>query len=135
LAFYEGTLAEVEAEASGGETALSRIDRALALGKETGDHWTDALLYRIRGDILLKRDPANTQPAEKAFLAAIAVARQQKSKSFELQAAHALAKLYRSIGRATDAHAVLSPALEGFSPTPEFAEIAEAQKLLAALQP
>jgi hypothetical protein len=35
-------------------------------------------------------------------------------------------------GRAADAHAVLAPALEGFSPTPEFPEIEEAQTLLAA---
>jgi hypothetical protein len=49
-----------------------------------------------------------------------------------LQAALALAKLYQSTNRATDAHAVLTPALEGFV-TPEFAEIADAQTLLAAL--
>ncbi len=44
-----------------------------------------------------------------------------------------LAKLYQSTGRAADAYAVLAPALEGFSPTPEFPEIEEAQTLLAAL--
>ena len=44
-----------------------------------------------------------------------------------------LAKLYQSTGRPADAHAVLAPALEGFSPTPEMPEIAEAQALLAAL--
>jgi hypothetical protein len=32
-----------------------------------------------------------------------------------------------------DAHAILAPALEGFAPTPEMPEIAEAQALLAAL--
>ena len=32
-----------------------------------------------------------------------------------------------------EAHAVLEPALEGFSPTSEMPEIAEAQALLAAL--
>ena len=45
----------------------------------------------------------------------------------------ALAKLYQSTNRAADAHAVLAQALEGFSPTPEFPEIAEAQTLLATL--
>ena len=35
--------------------------------------------------------------------------------------------------RPADAHAVLAPALEGFAPTPEMPEIAEAQALLAAL--
>ena len=48
--------------------ALTRIDEALALAGETGEHWTDAFLHRIRGEILLKRDPANTAPAEEAFL-------------------------------------------------------------------
>ena len=42
---------------------------------------------------------------------------QQKARSFELQAALSLAKLYQSTGRPADAHAVLAPALEGFSPT------------------
>jgi hypothetical protein len=48
-----------------------------------------------------------------------------------LQAALALAKLYRSTGRSADAHAILAPALEGFTPTPEFPEIEEAQTQLA----
>ena len=64
-------------------------------------------------------DPANAAPAEEAFRDAIAVAQPQKARSFELQAALALEKLYQSTGRAADAHAVLAPALEGFSPTPE----------------
>jgi hypothetical protein len=39
----------------------------------------------------LKRDPANTSSAEEAFLTAIAVAQQQKARSFELRAALSLA--------------------------------------------
>ena len=35
--------------------------------------------------------------------------------------------------RPAEAHAVLAPALEGFAPTPEMAEIAEAQVLLEGL--
>ncbi len=80
-----------------------------------------------------KRDPANPAPAEEAFQTAIAVAKQQGARSFELRAALSLAKLYQSTGRPAEAHAVLAPALEGFSPTPEMPEIAEAQALLAAL--
>jgi class 3 adenylate cyclase/predicted ATPase len=133
LPFYEGLLAELEAEGEGADGALIRIDGALALVGETGEHWTDAFLHRIRGEILLKRDPANTAPAEEAFLTAISIAQGQKARSFELRAALSLAKLYQSTGRAADAHAVLVPALQGFSPRPEFPEIAEAQTLLAAL--
>ena len=61
------------------------------------------------------------------------MAQQQKARSFELRTALSLARLYQSAGRTADAHAVLAPALEGFSPTPEFSEIAEAQTLLAVL--
>ena len=74
---------------------MREIDEALALANETGERWTDALLNRLRGEILLKRDPANTAPAEAAFLAAIAVAQAQKAKSFELQAALSLGRLYQ----------------------------------------
>ena len=47
----------------------------------------------------------------------------------------ALAKLYRAANRDADAHAVLAPAVEGFLPTQQFPELAEAQTLLAALSP
>ena len=66
-------------------------------------------------------------------LNAIAVAGRQGTRSFELRAALSLAKLYQSTDRPVEAHAVLAPALEGFAPTPEMPEIAEAQALLAAL--
>jgi hypothetical protein len=46
-----------------------------------------------------------------------------------------LAKLYQSIGRHADAHAILAPALAGFTPTDEMPEIAEAQALLVAIEP
>jgi hypothetical protein len=39
----------------------------------------------------------------------------------------------RPTGRPTEAPAVLAPAVEGFSPTPEMPEIAEAQVLLQRL--
>jgi predicted ATPase len=130
---FQGLLAELEAERNDADRALCRIDEALALASETGEHWTDALLHRIRGAILLKRDPADTSPAEDALQSAIAVAQAQKARSFELQAALSLAKLYQSTARPADAYSVLEPALEGFSPTPEMPEIAEAQALLAAL--
>jgi hypothetical protein len=130
---FQGQLAELEAEGGGADGALRRIDEALALASETGEHWTTALLHRIRGAILLKCDRANPAPAEEAFLAAIAIAQAQKARSFALQAALSLTKLYQSTGRPVEAHAILAPALEGFSPTPEMPEIAEAHALLGAL--
>ena len=130
---FQGLVAEVEAEGDDADGAVRRVDEALALANETGAHWTDALLHRIRGEILLKREPANPAPAEEAFQTAIAIAKEQGARSYVLLVSLSLAKLYRSTGRPEEAHAVLAPTLGGFSPTPEMPEIAEAQTLLAAL--
>ena len=130
---YKATLAEAEARAGDTASALSILDEALATSERTGHRTFDAELHRVRGEMLLKRDPATAAPAEEALLTAIAVSKRQATRSFELRATLSLAKLYQSTGRPADAHAVLAPALEGFGPTPEMPEIAEAQTLLAAL--
>jgi hypothetical protein len=76
------------------------------------------------------RCPAGPVSAEEAFQTAIAIAKGQGARGYALLASHALAKLYQSTGRPDHARAILAPALEGFSPTPEMPEIAEAQALL-----
>ncbi|HZZ22839.1 MAG TPA: AAA family ATPase, partial [Roseiarcus sp.] len=133
LPVYTGRLAELEAEGWVAGPALATIGEALGYSRSSGENWTASLLHRIRGDILAKTDPENPERAEEAYLAAIAVAKEQGARSFGLRAALSLAKLYQSTARPADAHAVLAPALEGFAATPEMPEIAEAQALLAAL--
>jgi predicted ATPase len=103
------------------------------IAAQTGEHWADGFLHRLRGEILLKCNPGDAAEAEEAFGTAVTVAKQQGARSYELRASLSLAKLYQSTGHLADAHAVLAPALEGFAPTPEMPEIAEAQALLAAL--
>jgi len=66
IPFFQALLAEIEAQ-DDAVGALTRIEDALLLTQKTGEHWSDALLHRIRGEILLKRDPANTAPAETAL--------------------------------------------------------------------
>ena len=131
--YLRGLLAEAYADEGKFDIALAELDDVLTEATTMDQHFSDAELHRIRGEILLKRDPTNTPPDEEAFLTAIAVAQQQKARSFELRAALSLAKLYQSTGRVAEARAVLAPALQSFSPTPEFPEIEEAQTLLAAL--
>ena len=58
-------LAKAKAEAGQFESALGAIDRAIAETERTGQCWYEAETRRIRGEILLKRHPANTVPAEK----------------------------------------------------------------------
>jgi predicted ATPase len=126
------TLAEAEARAGDPDRAITILDEALAMVDRTGFRAFEAELHRARGEMLLKRDPASLAPAEEAFQTATAVAKQQATRSFELRAALSLAKLYQSTGRPAEANAVLAPALEGFSPTPEMREIGEALELMAA---
>ena len=124
-------LAEAEARAGDADRAIAIVDEALATCDRAGYRAFEAELHRARGEMLLKRDPANPAPAEEAFLTALAVAKRQGTRSFALRAALSLAKLYQSTDRAADAHAVLAPALEGFATTLQMPEIAEAQALLA----
>ena len=126
-------MAEAEAEAGEIEAAVATIDDSIAECRRNGHRRFEAENHRTRGELLLKQNPADPAPAEAAFLAAIAVAQQQKGRSFELRAALSRAKLCQSMGRPIDAHNVLGPALEGFSPTPEFPAIAEAKALFEAL--
>ena len=127
-------LAEAEARAGDPGRAVAILDEALATSGRTGHRAFEAELHRARGEMLLKRDPANPEPAEEALLTAIAVAKQQGTRSFQLRAALSLARLYQSTGRPVEAHAILAPALEGFPLTPEMPEIREAEALLAALE-
>jgi predicted negative regulator of RcsB-dependent stress response len=130
MAFFQALLAQLETDTMAAETALKRIDDALALASQDGNRCYVSFIHRLRGEILLKRDPSNSAPPEEAFRTAIDVARRQGARSLGLQAALVFAKLLRSTGQVAEAHAVLAPALEGFSPTPEMPEIAEAMSLV-----
>jgi predicted ATPase len=131
----EAVLAEAEASAGETDARLRRLDLALAELERTEERMYEAEMHRIRGEILLKRDPANTAAAEQSLQAAIAIAQHQQARSFELRAALSLAKLYRAANRDADAHAALAPAAASFPPTQQFPELTEAQTLLSALNP
>jgi predicted ATPase len=129
----EAVLAKAEASAGETDVGLRRLDLALAELERTEERLYEAEMHRIRGEILLKRDPADTAAAERSLETAIAVARSQRARSFELRAALSLAKLYRAANRDADAHAVLAPAVASLPPTQQFPELTEAQTLLSAL--
>ena len=99
--------------------ALDVVNEAISEAERTGQRWFDAELYRTRGEILLQCRRPETTASEAAFKRAVDVTRRQQTRAFELRAALSLAKLYQSCGSAADARAVLAPALEGFSSTPE----------------
>ena len=129
MRLFHVLLAEAEAESGRLEVGLATLSAEHEAIERTGERWFHAEVHRVRGELLLRRQPPDVSAAESAFMRAIEIARRQQTRSFELRAALALAKFYKTTGRGADA--VLAPALDGFSPTPEFPEIAEALALLA----
>jgi class 3 adenylate cyclase/tetratricopeptide (TPR) repeat protein len=134
VVFFQGLLADLELETLGADSAVVRIDEALISADQSTNFASLPFLHRLRGDILLKRNPRNTAPAEHAYRTAIDIAKQQAARSPALQASLALAKLYQSAGRPAEAKAVLAQALEGFAPTDEMPEIGEALELMVAIE-
>ena len=133
LSFYETLVAKAEAEAGEVDNALTRLNRAFAEVEQTGERWHEAEMYRIRGEILLKRDAADTALPEEAFQTAIAIARQQQAKSWELRAATSLARLWRDQGKRQEAHDLLAPIYDWFTEGFDTLDLKEARALLGEL--
>ena len=127
----ETTLAEIESEAGEVEAALATIDEALEASNRSGQRWFDAETHRIRGEILLKQNPSDPPPPKRRSRPP------SPSREARKPAASNCAPRSRSqnsIARPAATPTPRSgPALEGFAPTPEFPEIAEAQALLVAI--
>jgi predicted ATPase len=130
---FETALAEAEAEAGEIEAALASIDHAVVLTERTGQRWSEADTHRARGEILLKGDPANTASAEEAFLTAIAVAREQKARSFELRGAMSLARLWRDQGKRDEARDLVAPVYGLFTEGFDTLDLKQAKALLDEL--
>ena len=79
---FVASLAEAEAQAGELDAAIATVDGAIAEIERDGQRWCEAEAHRIRGEILLKRDAANTAPAEEAFLTAIAIASSKRRGVF-----------------------------------------------------
>ena len=86
MPWFLGFLAELEAVAGDFEPGLAAISEGLASAQDGGQHYVDAFLHRLRGDILLKHTPADPAAAEYAYQTAIAIAQQQGARSFKLLA-------------------------------------------------
>jgi 3'-phosphoadenosine 5'-phosphosulfate sulfotransferase len=125
--------AEAEVRNRRGDEALALVEELITEIRASGLRWEEAELLRVSGEARLLGPSADPDRAGRDLEAAVAVAREQGARAFELRAALSLAKLYHSTRRPLEARDVLAPALQGFSPTPEFPQIAEAQTLLAAL--
>ena len=80
------------------DDGLRLAGKALELAASLDSHWGLAEAHRIRGELLLARGEAEVA-LETCFETAIATARQQGARSWELRAAMSMARLWRDQGK------------------------------------
>jgi len=85
------------------------IDDAMDKVERSKEKWCEAEVHRIAGEIALKSFAPDAERAEKHFDRALAVARQQQAKSWELRAAMSTARLWRDQGKLQQARELLAP--------------------------
>jgi predicted ATPase len=126
-------LAECCLEAKQVSKGLAATERGLSVAERTGERLFEAELFRLRGELLLEKTPANTSAAERAFAAAIETARRQGAKSFELRATTSLARLLASDGRRKEAHEMLAAIYSWFTEGLDTPDLIGAKALLDEL--
>jgi predicted ATPase len=109
------------------------IGEAIAASEETEETWCDADIHRVAGEIVLLSGKPDTAKAEAYFERALAIARQQQAKSFELRAAMSMARLWRGQGMSDEARDLLAPIYGWFTEGLDTSDLKEAKALLDEL--
>jgi predicted ATPase len=130
---YLSYLAMAYVELGQPDDARGCIDDAIEKVERSNEKWCEAEVYRIAGEIALKSLGPDTEKAEKYFDHALAVARQQKAKSWELRAAMSLARLWRDQGKVREARELLAPVYGWFTEGFDTRDLKEAKALLEEL--
>jgi predicted ATPase len=130
---YLALLAEACKEVGKIEDGLGAIDEALAVVHRTGGRYCEAQLYRLRGDLLLSLATPNPGLAEACFQQALATARGQQAKAWELQVAVSLSRLWQRQGKTAEARRVLAEIYYWFTEGFATKDLQEAKALLAEL--
>jgi class 3 adenylate cyclase/predicted ATPase len=113
---------------------LTLVSDALALVESTGEHYYEAELHRLRGELLLAVSRDNRAPAEECFRRALDVARGQQAKSLELRAAMSLCRLCQDGERDTSAVKLLAEIYDWFTEGLNTADLEEARGLVDQLR-
>jgi predicted ATPase len=99
----------------------------------TKERWNEAEVHRVAGEIALKSPVPDAVKAETYFERALAVARQQQAKSWELRAAMSMARLWRDQGKRDAARDLLAPVYGWFTEGFDTLDLKEAKALLDEL--
>jgi predicted ATPase len=127
-------LARAYAELKQFDDAWRCIGEAMSAMEKTKETWCEAEVHRTAGEIALMLPQPDTTKAEAYFARALAVARQQQAKSWELRAAMSMARLWRDRGKRQQAHDLLAPVYDWFTEGFDTLDLKEAKALLEQLK-
>jgi predicted ATPase len=131
--YYLGFLAQAYGKVGQAGEGLMLLGEALAAVHQTGERFCEAELYRLKGALLLVHSAENHGKAEACFQQALAVARRQQAKSWELRAATSLSRLWQHQGKRQEAYDLLAPIYGWFTEGFDTADLQEAKALLDTL--
>jgi predicted ATPase len=115
------------------DDALRLVNEAKDVIEKTGERWSEAYVQCIEGEIGLRSPQPDAAKAEAHFECALAVARQQQAKSWELRAAMSMARLWRDQGKPQQARELLTPIYGWFTEGFDTRDLKEAKALLEEL--
>jgi predicted ATPase len=133
LVRYFAYVARAHAELRQFDDARRCIGEAMTAVETTKERWCEAEVNRIAGEIALKSPEPDEGKAEAYFERAIAVARAQQAKSWELRAAMSMARLWRDQGKRDEARDLLAPICGWFTEGFDTLDLREAKALLDEL--
>ena len=131
--YWLAHLALAYAELGKLEDARHCIGEALTAAETTKEQWYLAEINRVAGAIALKSPEPDAAKAQAYFERALAVARQQQAKSWELRAAMSMARLWRDQGKPQQARELLAPVYGWFTEGFDTLDLKEAKALLEEL--
>jgi predicted ATPase len=126
-------LAKAHADIGQFDDAWLHIGEAMTVVVATDERWAEAELYRVAGEIALRLPQRDEIRAGTYFDRALAVARQQQAKSWELRAAMSMARLWRDQGKWDEARGLLAPLYGWFTEGFDTHDLKEAKALLEEL--
>ena len=126
-------LAEVEIANEDYEDAAVTIAASLENLKLTGERWCEPEVYRLAGELELRKPGSDLAVAEESFREAVVIARKQATKWWELRATTSLARLLRDTGRHHEARTMLAEIYGWFTEGFDTAHLKDAKALLDEL--
>jgi predicted ATPase len=133
MPLYLPHLARAHAELGQFEEAWRSIADAMTAVETQKERWCEADVHRTAGAITLMSHEPDVTKAEMHFERALAIARQQRAKSWELRAAMSMARLWRDQGRGQRAYNLLGPVYGSFTEGFDTLDLTEAKTLLDEL--